>query len=337
MSADPEFEALLGGVISSTDGEIAADPGCPDFAAMVARAHELDPQRIPAEAAAEVAQWAPVVSITQGHRRRRTRDDVEMLAVIESVRADVEQDVAERLGTPPPVAMQDEPRQTRKLWVMTFAAAAALVLVGVGVLQASRSQLERDPSRSEAALVSPARTSVPADRATAQTVEDESAVLPNADEMEVEPPTFESEAEVESESEQPVRKHSRSPRTPPTLEELDAMAHVAWRAGDLPEATRLFRRLAKRAGKDRLGDLAYGDLFTLARQRGARGQEVSLWREYLRRFPQGRFADDASAGLCRRAADEDQRKCWQGYLERMPEGSHRAQARRVVAELEERP
>ena len=97
------------------------------------------------------------------------------------------------------------------------------------------------------------------------------------------------------------------------------------------EAERLFRRLAKRAGRGRLGDLAYGDLFTLARQRDERGKEAELWREYLRRFPDGRFADDARAGLCRRASGSAQLQCWERYLEDEPDGAHRAQARRALA------
>lgn len=115
------------------------------------------------------------------------------------------------------------------------------------------------------------------------------------------------------------------------------MAHAAWRAGDLARAERLFRRLAKRAGTGRLGDLAYGDLFTLARQRGERGKDAKLWREYLRRFPQGRFADDARAGLCRRAEGQAQRQCWERYLQAMPKGAHRAQASRSVAATEDSP
>lgn len=108
------------------------------------------------------------------------------------------------------------------------------------------------------------------------------------------------------------------------------MAHAAWRAGDLPEAERQFRRLAKRAGTGRLGDLAYGDLFTLARQRKEPGKEAKLWREYLRRFPRGRFADDARAGLCRRASGDAQLECWERYLKDVPDGAHRAQARRAL-------
>jgi len=44
-------------------------------------------------------------------------------------------------------------------------------------------------------------------------------------------------------------------------------------------------------------------------------------------FPEGRFADDARAGLCRRDAS-DRPACWRAYLEAFPEGSYRAQAER---------
>lgn len=92
----------------------------------------------------------------------------------------------------------------------------------------------------------------------------------------------------------------------------------------------MFRRLAKRAGSARLGDLAYGDLFTLARQTRSPRKEVELWREYLGHFPRGRFADDARAVLCRRAGAEAQARCWQRYLDDMPKGAHRTQAQRVI-------
>lgn len=340
MSSDPELQALLDGVVGAVDDEIAADPGQPDFAAMIARAHELDPQRVRAEVVDEVNHWAPVVSIQQAHRRRRTRDDVELLAVIEGVRAEVEQDVAQRLGTPPPVAIDRPPLRSRGVWGMVLAAAAVLLVVGAGVLQAGRWRLERDePSRNEAVHQGPAPSPEPASHVAprpepeAAPVEaDEAEAIEEATELvEPEPMAGEeaSEEATPADASRSARKASRAPAR--TLEELDAMAHAAWRAGDLAEAERLFRRLAKRAGRGRLGDLAYGDLFTLARQRDERGKEAELWREYLRRFPDGRFADDARAGLCRRASGSAQLQCWERYLEDEPDGAHRAQARRALA------
>jgi hypothetical protein len=146
MSTDP-FQSLLDDVVLSVDEDLAADPGCPDFAAVLARAHELDPQRVPAEAVAEVAQWAPVVSIQQGHRRRRTREDLELAAVIDGVRAHVEEEVAQRLATPPLLhAAKPIPApRARRLWAVVLAAAAVLVLVGAGVLlQGGRMLLSAD-------------------------------------------------------------------------------------------------------------------------------------------------------------------------------------------------
>ncbi len=336
MTDDPQLEQLLGDVTRTVDADIAADPGCPDLAAVMARAHELDPQRVPAEVVAEMSQWAPVVSIQQGHRRRRTRDDVELLAVIEGVRAHVEQDVATRLGTPP-LAQAEPPAEPsgRRVWVAIVAAAAVLLLVGAGVFQGIRGQLERDDAaRNEAALVSPA----PSTEATQQTVPRTPSVPTEAIET---PPTTPEPAVVEPTPvvETTPARTRPGKRTPPmSLDELDAAAHAAWRTGDLAKAERMFRQLAKRAGTGRLGDLAYGDLFTLARQRGAQGKKVaSLWREYLQRFPRGRFSDDARAGLCRRAQGDAQRGCWQRYLDDMPDGAHRAQARRALASAQDEP
>ena len=335
MTTDP-FQALLDDVVRAVDEDLVADPGCPDLAAVLARAHELDPQRVPAEAVAEVAQWAPVVSIQQGRRRRRTREDLELLEVIEGVRAHVEEDVAQRLHTPPPLhAQEPAPPRGRRVWALVLAAAAVLVVVGASVLQAGRVLLEQDEgARNEAALVGPtpsseaSEASAPRRSDAAVEPEPEPAVEPEPELTEQVEPTPGSEAEPTPTAAEP---RARTPKRPePTLDELDGAAHAAWRAGDLPEAERLFRRLAKRAGKDRLGDLAYGDLFTLARQTDSPAKEAALWREYLARFPSGRFADDARAGLCRRASGPKQIECWQGYLDDMPKGAHRAQAERTV-------
>ncbi|MEM7153777.1 MAG: hypothetical protein AAF799_13095 [Myxococcota bacterium] len=346
MMADLELRALLDGVVETVDAELGADPGYRDFAAVIARAHELDPSRISAETVAEVNHWAPVVSIKHAHRRRQTREDVELLAVIEGVRAEVEQDVAQSLGTPPPVAFEPPHREpaARRIWAAVFAAAAVLLLIGWGVIESGRGRLlSGDPSRSEAAHVVPTRVPSPSVDAAVPGAEVQTPAPAAVVEPEVEPaPVGETEAAaavapLDDAPAEPARRRARRPRAQPeprastrTLEELDAMAHAAWRAGDLSKAERLFRILTKRAGKGRLGDLAYGDLFTLARQRKARGTETALWREYLERFPHGRFADDARAGLCRRASGDAQRQCWQRYLETMPDGTHRARAKAAL-------
>ncbi|MCA9634570.1 MAG: hypothetical protein KC420_00860 [Myxococcales bacterium] len=66
----------------------------------------------------------------------------------------------------------------------------------------------------------------------------------------------------------------------------------------------------------------------MTRQLHGRAREAAVWEEYLRRFPRGRYADDARAGLCRRADDADASECWRRYLEAFPRGTHRAEAER---------
>jgi hypothetical protein len=113
---------------------------------------------------------------------------------------------------------------------------------------------------------------------------------------------------------------------------LEREANEAWRAGRLDAAESAFRRIIALDKKGSWGESAYGELFTLQRQRGR--SSVGLWKAYLRRFPAGRFADDARAGLCRRASGEQKVACWSDYLEAMPRGSFRRQAQRELAQAE---
>lgn len=117
------------------------------------------------------------------------------------------------------------------------------------------------------------------------------------------------------------------PRVPPrgaTLEarlaELDERARAAWRAGSLSKAEALFRKIIKMGGKHRLAELAYGDLFALTAQRHR--PLAPVWRGYLRRFPRGRYAEDARAGLCRLGPKADSDACWAAYRDDFPRGTH---------------
>ena len=101
---------------------------------------------------------------------------------------------------------------------------------------------------------------------------------------------------------------------------------------DTAGAEKAYRALVNKGGRSALAELAYGDLFTLARQRGDRQGEQALWSEYLERFPQGRFVEDARAGLCRRSAKDARPSCWQRYLDDYPEGVHAAVAAAAVGE-----
>ncbi len=110
------------------------------------------------------------------------------------------------------------------------------------------------------------------------------------------------------------------------LAALDRAAQEAWRRGDLKTAAKSFRTLIRRDRGGRWTQLAYGDLFTLTRQRGDRRAELSLWREYLRKHPKGPHADDAQAGICRRTVTKKRHTCWKKYLKARPDGAYRQQA-----------
>ena len=161
-------------------------------------------------------------------------------------------------------------------------------------------------------------------------------------EPEVAPPAPAPAVEVEDEVEEtgpkePVAKARPKPAAESKadrLRRLDAEAEALWQAGDLAGAEARYREIVQLAPGARAADLAYGDLFSLARQRHGADEEAALWRAYLEVFPRGRYADDARAGLCRRAAGEERRACWQAYLADFPAGVHRNQAARVLGEAE---
>ena len=109
----------------------------------------------------------------------------------------------------------------------------------------------------------------------------------------------------------------------------------AGRVVEETSADELFARLIAIGGRHPLVELAFGDRFTIAHQRGIIGQQTKLWRAYLGKFPHGRFADDARAGLCRHAAAKDEASCWTDYLADFPKGAYRGLAARSVAESPE--
>ncbi|MCH9682893.1 MAG: hypothetical protein K0V04_15760 [Deltaproteobacteria bacterium] len=104
------------------------------------------------------------------------------------------------------------------------------------------------------------------------------------------------------------------------LRALDVAAQAAWRRGELAKAERGYRMIVKLGGRREVAELAYGELFAIVRQRG--GKLQALWRAYLRRFPTGRYAEDVTAGLCRRGPSADADACWERYRRRFPNGIH---------------
>ncbi|HWB76641.1 MAG TPA: hypothetical protein VG755_16865 [Nannocystaceae bacterium] len=118
----------------------------------------------------------------------------------------------------------------------------------------------------------------------------------------------------------------------PSVDQLRALAedaHRRWRAGDRAGAEAKFERIVKLGGRSSAAELAYGDLFALARQLHDTAKQRARWRAYVKRFPKGRFADDARAGLCRAGGDAS---CWRDYLRDFPRGSYRSEAASAVGQ-----
>lgn len=242
-----------------------------------------------------------------------------------------------------PRAPHDEPGTTKRataLWV----AAAAIVLVPLLAMAGQLGyRMLRDPASTYSSASDLSEPDAPRAHSTLDPPPSNAPRSPRSDETSnavVEPDpelTAETETEAGSTGADESRPHRR--RTPKLskaerLRELDTRARAAWKAGNLREAQKLFDRLVKTGGRSRLADLAYGDLFALARQLGEPNTLKRYWRRYAKRFPSGQYIDDARAGLCRIAPADQQRHCWQRYIDDRPRGTYRRHARDVLAKPE---
>lgn len=339
--SDPILDAFLEGAVEGVELELEADSGVPDLAAVVALARQMDPQRVSQAAVDEVSHYAPVVSLGSMRRQRQTRDDPQFDAFIAQARAHVDQEVTRELS-PDPLHTQQAQQQKRSTgrWVVG-ALLAASVILGVGVAAFQSTQLtaaEATESPSAALLVEPEADPDAVHQATSKREQPQPEPEPEP-ELELEP-----EPEVADELDEPAAKRRRAKRPGPSepkpettaemISRLDKEAHAAWKAGDLSTAAARFEKITKLGKRGQLAELAFGDLFTLARQRKNGKSQAKLWRTYLRRFPRGRFADDARSGLCRRASSSDQLECWSAYLDDMPRGAYRGEAQREIASAE---
>lgn len=319
----------------------------PDFSAMLSRARELDPNAVSAETVARAEALAPVIPVASG----RDGDDAAALAPFTAaLRERIEADVAARRGAPLPAA----PRPGRRSWLLATAVAAALVAAAAllvfvgpaGMLRGSSapSGVEANAERSSDAVEA---HPVPREEERAEVVVESRDHVPGPTE---EPPAASLNAgrsEVEAPEQAPREPRSRTkPRrgaAPPAPDaaaadapSLEDQAQAMWQRGELAAAEQLYREIIRIAGRSARAELAYGDLFALTRQiRGAEGQ-AAAWRAYLKAFPEGRFADDARAGLCQRSEPDERAACWAEYLSRHPAGSHRRRAEAALS-LEEGP
>jgi hypothetical protein len=306
----------------------------PDFAAMIAAAHQHDPERVPIEWLHEAEALAPVVDLRAREPEFARIGDEQLDALIGEARLAAERDIADRRLAAIPAFAVPQPLVRSRRWVMRLAIAAAFV--GVAVAGARLLERSFDAARNGAATKNQAEFQdrlrggneaepVPRMERVDRGGETGEAVRMPAIPEDV--PLVDGDARARTRS-RPDRA-DQTDRTDRILA-LDAEAQRLWAAGELEAAQEVFRALLELAGHSRHADLAYGDLFTLTHQRKDDAAELALWREYLREFPRGRFADDARAGVCRRGPADERASCWQAYLDDFPTGVHRRTAERAL-------
>ncbi|MBZ5711593.1 tetratricopeptide repeat protein [Nannocystis pusilla] len=344
----PELAPIARDAARHLDRMIAQARLIPDFAVMLARARELDEGAVSAEAVARAEALPPVVPLAPVDRRN---DAAALAPFTHALRAELDASLAERrmASIPPP----PQPRRRRVGVALGVAAAlAAAVLLAVfgpdlvarqdgdrGVAAAldgaGRPTGEaRSGGTTEAhvdAIAEPRVAPVPEDM-----IEQPVTIDPVPTDM-PQPPAVEAAPDAAPRPRKPAAKDGPRPRKPasaapaPAGPSLEDEAQQLWQRGELAAAERKYREILAVAGTSLRAELAYGDLFALARQlRGGEGQGA-VWREYLERFPDGRFADDARAGLCRRRPVDARAACWRDYLEHHPSGVHRKQAEAALA------
>jgi hypothetical protein len=322
----------------------------PSFAAIVARAHRIDPRAV----GADDVERATRATRTPRRREPEPIGEDELASMIATLRAEAERDIAkrERAGLPPcgllvRIDVQRRNARTRQ-WIAGFSAvaAAAAVVLGLDWLErwnARRTFDEHEATQSVSAVQGgavPLSTVVPAEALPAVPPKPQRAVPVPAPEV-APPAVLPSEpAPLELSADPSAGLASGStlprPRDVPrdaaakvpadaALRKLDALAQDALARGERSEADELYAKVIAKGRKHPLVEIAYAERFSLARGGGSAAQR-ELWNGYLAAFPQGRFADDAHAGLCRTAPIDDKATCWQGYVDRFPAGAYRRHA-----------
>ena len=285
------------------EDEMFDAPPVQDLADVFARARAIDEAAIP----------SGLHAIELPEHDAEDEVDAGLRSFAGALRQEVESSVVERQLVP----IASKRRRVAPITAVVMLVAAALVTV-VGLSQLGPQLAERD-DRGQ-----------PVVEADAHDAKDEQLPFVPATKPEprrvVEPaPPIEPAPEAEP---APAIEKTPRKRHVPTLDDLDAAANERWAAGDLAGAEALLRKIIARAGRSARAELAYGDLFAIARQRGGASAQAAVWREYLRRFPHGRYADDAQGGLCRLSPSDERASCWNGYLAAHPRGAHAREARR---------
>jgi hypothetical protein len=312
---DADLDAFAAAFAARIDRDIARAAPVPDIADVWARVAALDESLVPEDLELDDDEGS-VVPLARARALLSSSERNDLAPFTAALRERVEMQLHER-------GMSEIPaRKLRAVRTSTalLAIAAALVLAVVGGLVAVRARVlpsDEAPHTVERMLATDRNWAprIPA-RATER--------VPPAN-----PAPF-----VETPIEAPAIE-TPAPRVRPKvdvdaeLDELEARAQATWQAGDLAGAEKLLREVIRRARRGVRVELAYGDLFAIARQRGGASAQIAVWREYLRRSPDGRFADDVQAGLCRHAPSADAADCWADYLRARPNGAHAKEARKT--------
>lgn len=343
MGALPSFDSLMEGARAAVLRDAEEHAATPDFFESVQRARQIAPDEVSEEALEQARALAEVLPMRASVSEPGPVDG-ELGSFLAEVVAQREQVAAERRLAPIPATpgLQSSRRGGRVLGVALAMAAAVALAVGIGSLVRTAGQSERDgtvdqavhqESKDDASASAPHRKplSSRADASPSPNLEPRPPPVDDAEEEgDVEPPEETSGPESVPTSGENQRKASQRTKDE-RMRQLDAEAQARWRAGDLAGAEAKFRELIRVAPSRRWRELAYGDLFALARQAHGPEREVALWREYLQKYPRGRHADDARAGLCRRTSPGERRNaCWTDYLSDFPRGAHRGNAERSL-------
>ncbi|MBX7081212.1 MAG: hypothetical protein K1X88_18575 [Nannocystaceae bacterium] len=305
----PDLEALL----AATRDELAAAPMPPaaGLADVFARA-----QRFDGTLALPIEEAARLDALDDAALARVAR-----IGSLETLLASAREELAaqphpQRVAAPPARA------RSKATWPLVLAAIAAVLVLALAVTARLRRDALDEAARGDYSGANQTATEPPSAQVEVTPPRREAVVVPSSapapTPVPVEPP--------------PVAVSPVEPARPEAidveakLERLDAAAREAWKRGDLVGAEASFEALIRAGGRRAIVELAFGDRFELARQRGDATAEAALWQRYVRRFPRGRYVDEARAGLCRRASGDAALQCWQRYLDDRPEGAYRDQA-----------
>ncbi|MCA9690485.1 MAG: hypothetical protein KC636_12810, partial [Myxococcales bacterium] len=141
-------EAWLGDVRAALERRIAAAGAAPDFLDVVARAHELDPEAMPAERVEEADALAAQAS--EALDRSTAEQEARLDDWLGDVRAAVERRVDDQRSQPRPSLPVH--RDRRATWWVGGVALAAAVLLVLGVGQVVRVLAEQPEAAPDQAL-----------------------------------------------------------------------------------------------------------------------------------------------------------------------------------------